>query len=194
MPRAVHRTPPLVSFLVGWLVGWLAPLVTITWCNKPNNHEFLRENNWRWGPPSLPIQWVSGALSLRVKRPGREADHSPPSSAEVTEWMDLYLHSPSMPLWRVPLPPERLILDVALTESQRYVTPILLSSWEIKAKVIRCCGRSYIGHPWHESVEHSVASQVLCPLNVFIQCLHWGRATMQQESEKKKDLCLDDSL
>jgi hypothetical protein len=25
----------------------------------------------------------TGALSLRVKRPGREADHSPPSSAEV---------------------------------------------------------------------------------------------------------------
>jgi hypothetical protein len=30
-----------------------------------------------------PIQWVSGTLSLGVKRPGREADHSPPSSAEV---------------------------------------------------------------------------------------------------------------
>jgi hypothetical protein len=31
----------------------------------------------------LPIQWVPGALSLEIKRPGREADHSPPSSAEV---------------------------------------------------------------------------------------------------------------
>jgi hypothetical protein len=30
-----------------------------------------------------PIQWVPGTLSPRVKRPGREADHSPPSSAEV---------------------------------------------------------------------------------------------------------------
>jgi hypothetical protein len=30
-----------------------------------------------------PIQWVPGALSLRVKQPGLEADHSPPSSAEV---------------------------------------------------------------------------------------------------------------
>jgi hypothetical protein len=27
----------------------------------------------------------TGALSLRVKLPGREADHSPPSSAEVKE-------------------------------------------------------------------------------------------------------------
>jgi hypothetical protein len=29
------------------------------------------------------MQWVPGDLSLRVKRPAREADHSPPSSAEV---------------------------------------------------------------------------------------------------------------
>jgi hypothetical protein len=32
---------------------------------------------------SRRIQWVPGALSLGLKRPGREADHSPPSSAEV---------------------------------------------------------------------------------------------------------------
>jgi hypothetical protein len=31
------------------------------------------------------IQWVTGALSLGVKRPWREADHSLPSSAEVKE-------------------------------------------------------------------------------------------------------------
>jgi hypothetical protein len=35
------------------------------------------------GPTQTPIQWVTGALSLVVKRLGREADHSPPSSAEV---------------------------------------------------------------------------------------------------------------
>jgi len=34
------------------------------------------------GPTQPPIQWVPGALSLGVKRPRREADHSP-SSAEV---------------------------------------------------------------------------------------------------------------
>jgi hypothetical protein len=34
-------------------------------------------------PTQLPVQWVPGALSRGVKRPGREADHSPPSSAEV---------------------------------------------------------------------------------------------------------------
>jgi hypothetical protein len=30
-----------------------------------------------------PIQWIPGALSKVVKRPWREADHSPPGSAEV---------------------------------------------------------------------------------------------------------------
>jgi hypothetical protein len=37
------------------------------------------------GPTQPPIQWVPGALSLGVKRLGREADHSPPSSADVKE-------------------------------------------------------------------------------------------------------------
>jgi hypothetical protein len=35
------------------------------------------------GPTQPPIKWVSRALSLGVKRLEREADHSPPSSAEV---------------------------------------------------------------------------------------------------------------
>jgi hypothetical protein len=35
------------------------------------------------GPTKPPIQWVLGTLSLAVKRLVREADHSPPSSAEV---------------------------------------------------------------------------------------------------------------
>jgi hypothetical protein len=35
------------------------------------------------GPTQPPVQWVTGTLPLEVKRPGREADHSPPSSAEV---------------------------------------------------------------------------------------------------------------
>jgi hypothetical protein len=31
---------------------------------------------------------------------GREADHSPPSSSEVKEWVELYLHSTNTPSWR----------------------------------------------------------------------------------------------
>jgi hypothetical protein len=32
---------------------------------------------------SAPLQWAPGSPFLAVKRPRREADHSPPSSAEV---------------------------------------------------------------------------------------------------------------
>jgi hypothetical protein len=35
------------------------------------------------GPTQPPIQWVPGALSPGVKQPEREADHSPPTNAEV---------------------------------------------------------------------------------------------------------------
>jgi hypothetical protein len=35
------------------------------------------------GHTQPPIQWVPGALSPRMVRQGREADHSLPSSAEV---------------------------------------------------------------------------------------------------------------
>jgi hypothetical protein len=37
---------------------------------------------------------VTVALSLEVKQPGCEADHSPPPSAEVKECVELYCHSP----------------------------------------------------------------------------------------------------
>jgi hypothetical protein len=45
-------------------------------------------------PTQPPTQWVPGALFQGVKRQGREADHLTPSSAEVKECVDLYLHSP----------------------------------------------------------------------------------------------------
>jgi hypothetical protein len=48
-------------------------------------------------PTQPPTQWVSGALSLGVRRPRREADHSPPSNAEVKECVELCLHSPTTP-------------------------------------------------------------------------------------------------
>jgi hypothetical protein len=51
------------------------------------------------GHTQPPIQWVPGAISLRMKRSGREADHSPPSSAKVKECVELDLHSPNTPSW-----------------------------------------------------------------------------------------------
>jgi hypothetical protein len=51
------------------------------------------------GPTLPPIPWVPGFLSLGVKWPGHEDDHSPPSSAKVKECTELYLHSPNVPSW-----------------------------------------------------------------------------------------------
>jgi len=45
-------------------------------------------------PTQPPIRWVPWALSVSVKRPGREEDHSPATTAEVKECVELYLHSP----------------------------------------------------------------------------------------------------
>jgi hypothetical protein len=77
---------------MGWMIGIRFPAGA---GNFSLNHRIQNGS----GPTQPPIQWVPGALSLWVKQPGREADHSPPSSAEVKEWVELYIHSPNMPSW-----------------------------------------------------------------------------------------------
>jgi hypothetical protein len=44
-----------------------------------------RVQNGSGAHPSLLSNWVPGVLSLGVKRPGREADHTSTSSTEVKE-------------------------------------------------------------------------------------------------------------
>jgi hypothetical protein len=56
---------------------------------SPHHHV---QNSSGAHPASYPMG--TRGSSLGVKRPGREADHSPPSSAKVKECMELYLHSP----------------------------------------------------------------------------------------------------
>jgi hypothetical protein len=54
------------------------------------------------GPTQPPVQWVPGVLSPGLKaRPGRDADHLPPSSAEVVNEWEIYLLSPQATPWRV---------------------------------------------------------------------------------------------
>jgi hypothetical protein len=44
-------------------------------------------------PVPRPTQWIPGSLSFGVKRPGREVDHSPLTSAEVKKtW--IYISTP----------------------------------------------------------------------------------------------------
>jgi hypothetical protein len=70
------------------------------------------------GPTKSPIQWVPGALSLGVKRPGCEADHSPPSSAEVKNaWS--YTSTPTVRLHGVVLSPAQGQLYLLSSPSQQ---------------------------------------------------------------------------
>jgi hypothetical protein len=58
-------------------------LINAVWTKSPQTNLVL-----------FGIQWVPGALSLRVKRLGAWSWPLAPSSAEVKECLDLYLHSP----------------------------------------------------------------------------------------------------
>jgi hypothetical protein len=51
------------------------------------------------GPTQLPTKWVLADLSLGIKRLGHEADHSPPSSFEINECVELYFHFPHTTSW-----------------------------------------------------------------------------------------------
>jgi hypothetical protein len=46
------------------------------------------------GFTQFPVQWVPGAISPEVKRPGCEADDSPPVSAEVKK---MWIHTSTLP-------------------------------------------------------------------------------------------------
>jgi hypothetical protein len=59
------------------------------------------------GPNQAPIQWVPGALSPGVKRPGREADQSPPTSAEVNKNGSTRVH----PLLHTPLQKGKYMIE-----------------------------------------------------------------------------------
>jgi hypothetical protein len=52
-------------------------------CSFPGREKFFSLSMPALGPTQAPIQWVPAALSPGVKRRGREAGHSPPSSVEV---------------------------------------------------------------------------------------------------------------
>ena len=50
------------------------------------------------GPGAHPASYTMGTVSFpEIKRPGRDIDHLPPSSAEVKERVQLYHYSPSVP-------------------------------------------------------------------------------------------------
>jgi hypothetical protein len=83
-----------------WATGWMIGALGFDSWRGLGIFLFTTASRMALGPTQPPIQWVPGAPSLGVKRPGREADHSSPSSAEIKEWVELYFHFPNTPSWR----------------------------------------------------------------------------------------------
>jgi hypothetical protein len=50
---------------------------------RVKNFLFSMSSRQALGPTLPPAQWVTGALSPGVQQLGRQADHSPPTSAKV---------------------------------------------------------------------------------------------------------------
>jgi hypothetical protein len=75
-------------YIMGWCsTGWTIGTLGFDSRRRLGIFLFTTASRTALGPTQPPIQWVPGTLSLRVKRQGREADHTPPSSAEVkNEW------------------------------------------------------------------------------------------------------------
>jgi hypothetical protein len=60
---------------VGWATGWTIGILDFDSQRGLGIFHFTIASRTALEPSQLPIQWVPGALSLEVKRPGREADH-----------------------------------------------------------------------------------------------------------------------
>jgi len=52
--------------------------------SNPGGDEIFRQSRSALGPTQPPVKWVPGLYRGKV-RPGRDAGHSPPSSAAVME-------------------------------------------------------------------------------------------------------------
>jgi len=53
--------------------------------SNPGSDEIFRPSRPALGPTQPPVKWVRGFFPGGKVRPGRAADHSPPSSAAVME-------------------------------------------------------------------------------------------------------------
>jgi hypothetical protein len=57
------------------------------------------DRDWKFFSSPPLFEWVPSVLILGIKRPVREADHSPPSSSDVKEFVEVYFSSPNTPSW-----------------------------------------------------------------------------------------------
>jgi hypothetical protein len=70
-------------YILRWATGWTIGFLGFDSRRGLGISLFTTASKTALGPIQPPIQGVPGSLSLGVERQRREADHSPPSSAEV---------------------------------------------------------------------------------------------------------------
>jgi hypothetical protein len=78
-----YEAPHYVIFSIfqfSWATGWTIGVLGFDFCRGLGILLFTTASRTALGPTQPPIQWIPGIPSLG---PRREADHSPPSSAEV---------------------------------------------------------------------------------------------------------------
>jgi hypothetical protein len=84
---------PAASFDLDQAMGWL---IGVRFPAGDWNFFFAASSKPALEPTQPPIHLVPGGLvRAGVKWPGCEADHSIPSSADVKECLEIYIHSPN---------------------------------------------------------------------------------------------------
>jgi hypothetical protein len=102
------------------------------------------------GPTQPPIQWVMGLLFLGVMQSVREAEHSPRSSAEVKECVELCLYCSSMSSWR----------DAQLKHRDNFILPEVFQSNTCSLLILCWCEKRSSTNPVTNHVNRFSASSV----------------------------------
>jgi hypothetical protein len=84
----------------------------------------------------------TGVSPPGVKRPGREADHLPPSRAEVKECVNLYLHSPGISSWRGAYLSTKTTLSLPLA-SMRRIWSVTAVSYNLVSRDLTSVGNIF---------------------------------------------------
>jgi hypothetical protein len=130
------------------VTGW-----TLRGSNPGWGEIFRTRPDQPWGPPSLLYNgyWVFPG----VKRPDRGVDHPTPSIVEDKERVELYLYSPSEPLW-----------------------PVLGWPLPLFTRSVRLCLVGYLTPYWQERHNGTVSpitqDSIVCPCCNFHTWLMWA--------------------
>jgi hypothetical protein len=98
--NSLIERPALI--MLGWATDWSIGVLGFDSRRGLGIFLFTTVSRTALGPTQPPVQCVPGAVSLGIKRPGREVDHSPPSIVEVKNaWS--YTSTPTIRLYGVVL-------------------------------------------------------------------------------------------